>query len=411
MNLKSFENIDNHIEVEDSRERKEILLEKIEQISLVYADKKFKEKENDNKNYKFSEAIKEFTPVENIISQRISEIEGINLSEYKKKADPFLKDFYNEVDSVYKVTDSNLNDILELIDLKKNSIKNYLGIENLKKNNEESKKVKTKVLRFNKITNIETFANEKYKNLEDFGFSKYDHFVEIHFKDFYDTNEKFLGLDLIKNDLGVMAEYIIDKEPEAAAVVGKSWLLNARIATNLGFETIDDETIKQNDLSTWLQFIDKNGQISQKRINKFFLTGELPFKSVEAFISTETFLKKYLPNDRRGKIILKEIDKSKSDFWFDVQNKLLSIMSNWDDLLKNKGDFEDFIKNNKVFELAKSVIPGNENEYIDFLKEMYEKRIPWINFFSYKSENMKILDKKISDGLYKEKEIFIEQQS
>lgn len=256
-------------------------------------------------------------------------------------------------------------------------------------------------------------AEKKYKDLEKFGFSKTDHFVEVHVEDFYNTGEKNLGPELIKSDLGVVAEYIIDKEPEAVAVIGKSWLLSTPLANRLGFEKIEDDATKQNDFSTWLQFIDKNGQINQKRFNEFLKTGELPYKSVKAYIPTEEFLKKYLPENRRGKVILKEINKDRKDFWDKLQSKAQSIKTDWDDLLKNNGDFEDFITNHKILnELFDFVAPDDKAEYFNFFKIMYDKRIPWTEFYDNKSENIKKIDEKINkvmkEDMFKDREVVIE---
>lgn len=413
MNLESLKNISSHIETENRKEKKEILFEKIEQISLIYADKKFQEIKKDNENYKFSDAIKYFAPIENIILRPIFHLEEFNFSEYKEKIDLFLNGFYSEVDSIYETAGFDLNKISSLVNLKRDSIKKYLEVEDFKEFEHNTKEAGTKVLNFNKITNIETDVEERYKNLEDFGFSKSDHFVEIHVEDFYNTGEKNLGPELIKNDLGMVAEYIVDKEPEAAAVIGKSWLLDTPLANRLGFKKIEDNTIKQNDFSTWLQFIDKNGQIDQKRFNEFLKTGELSYKSIKAYMSTEEFLKRYLPENRRGKIMLKEINNDRKDFWFKMQNEAQLIKTGWDNLIKNNGDFESFIKDDKILnELLDFVAADDKKEYLDFFKTMYDKKIPWAEFYKYKSENLKKFDEKINktinDDLYTDKEVYIE---
>jgi hypothetical protein len=412
MNLENLKNIGGHIETEDSKEKQEILFEKIEQIALVYADHKFKEKK-DGDSYKFSDAVKEFTPIKNIILRLTFHLEGFSPDDYKEKIDLFLKDFYEEVDRVYEISGFDLDLISSLINSKKDSIKNYLGVADLREFAATEEESKTKVLNFNEITNIEQDAEKKYKNLENLGFSKFDHFVEVHVKDFYNTGEKNLGPELIKNDLALVAEYIIDKEPEAVAIIGKSWLLNTPVADLLGFKRIEDEATEQNDFSTWLQFIDKNGQIDQKRFNAFLKTGEPPFKSTKAYMPTEEFLQKYLPENRRGKIMLKEINMERKDFWERVMAEAQAIKIGWDNLLKTNGDFENFIGNNKALnELFDFVSPEHKSEYLSFFKKMYDQKIFWSEFHNYKSENVKKVDEKINEDmkadLYKEREIFVE---
>jgi len=413
MNFESLKNISTPIETENNKEKQEILFEKIEQISLVYADKNFQEIKKDNGSYKFSEAIKDFSPIENIILRPVFHLDEFNFKKYQEKIDLFLKDFYNEVDAIYDESGFDLDKILNLVNLKRDSIKKYLGVEDFKEFERNTKEGNTKVLNFNKITNIEMDAEKKYKDLDKIGFSKSNHFVEVHMEDFYNTGEKNLGSELIKNDLGVVAEHIIDKEPEAVAVIGKSWLLNTPLANRLGFKKIEDDETKQNDFSTWLQFIDKNGQIDQKRFNEFSKTGEIPYKSTKAYIPTEEFLTRYLPENRRGKIILKEVNVDRKDFWLKLQNESQSIKSEWDNLLKNSDDFDNFVKKNESLnEVLNFVTPEDKEEYIKFLKTMYNSNIIWSEFYEHKGENIEKIDKKINkamqDDLYKDKEVFIE---
>lgn len=413
MNFEGLKNISTPIETENKSEKQELLFEKIEQISLVYADKNFREIKKDNGSYKFSEAVKDFSPIENIILRPVFHLDEFNFKKYQEKIDLFLKDFYNEIDTIYEEGSFDLDKILNLINLKRDSIKKYLGVEDFKEFERNQKEGDTKVLNFNKITNIKMDAEKKYKDLEKIGFLKSDHFVEVHMEDFYNTGVKNLGSELIKNDLGVVAEHIVDKEPEAAAVIGKSWLLNTPLANRLGFKKIEDDASKQNDFSTWLQFIDKNGQIDQKRFNEFLKTGEIPYKSTKAYIPTEEFLKRYLPENRRGKIILKEVNVDRKDFWLRLQNESQSIKSEWGNLLKNGGDFDNFVKNNESLnEILNFVTQADKEEYIRFLKVMYNSNINWAEFYEHKGENIEKIDKKINkamkDDLYKDKEVSIE---
>jgi len=412
MNFEALKNISAPIIAENKNEKREILFEKIEKISLVYAEKKFQEIKKDDSSYKFSDAIKDFSPTENIILKPVFQLEEFNFQKYQEKIDLFLNDFYNEVDSIYEASDFDLDKISSIVNSKKDSIKKYLGVQDFKEFERNTKEGDTKVLNFNKITNIEMDAEKKYKDLKKIGFSKFDHFVEVHVEEFYNTGEENLSPGLIISDLGVVAENIIDKNPEAVAVIGESWLFSTPIAHRLGFRKLEIDTSKPNDFSTWLQFIDKNGEINQKRFNEFLKTGELPYKSIKAYIPTEEFLKKYLPENRRGKVLLKEINKDRKDFWDRMQNESQSIKIGWDNLLKNNGNFEDFIKNNKALnELLDFVAPENKAEYFHFFKIMYDKKIPWTEFYDNKSENIKRIDEKINkvmqEDMFKDKEIVI----
>jgi len=411
MNFEKLQNIGSKIETNDLEERREALLQKIEQISLVYADKKFQEIKKSNDTYKFSDALKDFTPTENVILKPTFHLEKFSLSKNKEKIDLFLNNFYSEVDCEYGVNGFDLDKFSELVKFKKDSIRRYLDVENLKEVDYE-KLGETKLLGFNEIVNAEHDNNGRYKDLDKNGFSKSDQFVEVHVEDFYDTGEKNLGPELIRNDFGAVAEYIVDKKPEAAAVVGKSWLLNTPIANRLGFNKIEGDTDKQNDFSAWLQFIDKNGQIDKKRFDEFLKTGELPFKSVIAYIPTEDFLKKYLPENRRGKVVLKEIDRSQGEFWFKLKGELELVKTDWDTILSN-GGFDEFVKNNKALNEVLNLLDSNDKgEYLDFFKKMYNSNIPWKGFYEHKDEKIIKMDDKINEvmknRLYKDKEIIVE---
>jgi hypothetical protein len=412
MNLEKINNISDNIETLDKKERKRILLERITQISLVYADKKFNEtKENEN-SYKFSDAVKNFTPLENIILKPVFQLEEFDFKKYKEKVDIFLKDFYIEIDFIYNSAGLDLDQIQNLINLKINSIKKYLDVENLKEWESTTKEGDLNVLKFNDITNIQADAEENYQDLEKLGFSKFDHFIEVHVEDFYNSKQSNLGPELIKSDLKLIAEYIIDKKPETAAIIGRSWLLNTPLASRLGFKPIEDNKTKQNDFSTWLQFIDKNGEINQKRFNQFLKTEELPYKSVKAYILTEDFLKRYLPESRKGRLILKKRSGDREGFWYKLQNDAQSLKLEWDNLLKNNDDFDSFIKNNELLnEILNFLGQQDKISYVGFLKKMYNDNILWAEFYKYKDENIKKIDKKfrqfMKDDLYKEKEVFI----
>lgn len=414
MNLEKISNINARIETPDKKERKEILFEKIEQISLVYADKKYNEvKEKDN-NYKFSDIVKDFTPLENIILRPVFQLEEFNFKKYQEKTDLFLKDFYLELDAIYETYSFDLDKISSLVNSKKGAIKKYLNIENFKEFERNAKEGDAKVLNFNKINNIKVDAGKEYQDLEKLGFSEFDHFIEIHVEDFYNTDQNSLGPELIKSDFGLVAEHIIDKEPEIVAVIGKSWLLDTPLASRLGFQRIEDNETKQNNFSTWLQFIDKNGEIDSKRFNQFLKTEELPYKSVKAIMLVEDFLKKYLPENRRGKVVLKEVNVDRKDFWFKLQSDAQSIKSEWDELLKDNGNFDVFINGNKSLnEVLNFLDIEDRGQYIRFLKIMYNSNIPWSEFYEHKDGNIEKIDKKINkimkDDLYKDKEILIDR--
>jgi len=413
MNWEKIKNIGEHIETEDKRERKDILNGKIAQISLTYAEKKFQEKKGQDDGYRFSDAVKEFTPVRNIVLNPVYRLENPNLHDNQEKINAFLDDFYASIDALHDEGDFDPERILKLIEAERSVVKEYLGLQDLEEHDRKQKEIETDILRFNVINNIGADSQRKYEDLEKLGFSRFDRFLEIHLEEFYQANASHFGPDLIKNDFGKLAEYIIDKEKAVAAVLGRSWLLSTPIAERLGFHKIDETTLGQLDLSAWLQFIDKDGDIDQKRLSRFLETGELPYQSVRGYIATEDFLRRYLPPERRGKVCLKAAKPDRRDFWTKMQEDIQTVKTDWDEFLKSKGGFERFIeKNGAVNKVLDLFAPADKECYLAFLKSMYEADIPWGNFREHQDEKIKALDEKITrlidDDLYEDKEIVID---
>lgn len=422
MGMEDVNKISARIEVEDSEEKEVLLSEKINQISLIYADKKFKELKKEISDYKFSDAIRCFTPIERYITKVLDRLEDFDFGDYQDKINIFFEDFFREVNEIYEMEGLNMEAILNLVKLKRESIKQYLSVEGLKTKENKERTLGTKLLNSNEITGVESDGDDRVAMLLKIGFSNLDRFIEIHVEDFYKTGQENLGTDLIKEDLAKVAVAIVDMTPETAAVIGRSWLLDTPLAERLGFIKIGDNTssAKENDLSVWLQFVDKEGQVNQKRFSKFCESGKLPFRSVSAYIPVEDFLRRYLPENYRGKkITLKKINKQKESHVVKIMErprvlKLDEVLkSDWKSLITGVIDFESFINNENTKQIFS--IYGEENEKLifDFFIEMYEKKVSWENFPQYQSfldlkEVLKILEGKIKESIYESREVIIE---
>lgn len=411
MNFEKLRNITTPIETEDNEAREENLNEKIEQISLVYAHKKWQEVKEKIPDYKFSEALKFYSPTENIILKPVFNLDEFDFREYKDKIDVFLNNLYKEVDELVDSGEINFEELLALINLKKNLIVEYLGLRDFKKYKQKDKKRETKVIGFNELTDVENANNSNYKILPDLGFSKSDKFLEVHFDNFFRTNVANLGPELIKDDLAKLAEMIVKEKPEITAIVGQSWLLSTPIASRLGFKRIEDNSNQQNNFSTWLQFVDCHGQIDQKRFDKFLETGELPFKSVKAYIPVEEFLRMYLPENLRGKVILKEIDKNKEEEFENITNEMTSLRNFWDDSINSGSDFESLISYETLNKALNLLSQEDRGKFLVFLKKMFEQGIKIDNFKEHQDPEIIEINQKINQkmrsGLYKDKKIII----
>lgn len=413
MNFEALKNISSKIETDNKSEREKLLFEKIGQISLAYAEKKFEEEKESEPGYKFSKAVKDFSAIRNIILRPLFSLDNFHFKDYEKEIKKYFDDFYQELDIIYEAGDASLDKISDLVSLKTKGIREYIGIENFAVTEAGNKGKDTKVINFNKIENIERGNGKKYEALKKYGFASLNHFLELHVDEFYGTEANNLGPAVIKDDLGKAAEYIVDKAPEIVAVIGHSWLLDTALSERLGFKKIEGEDIKENDFSTWLQFIDKNGQIDQKKFSHLMETGKIPYKSSKGFIPTEEFLKKYLPIDRRGKIVLREVDEEKKEFFTNMQSDMHFMKYMWKHSLDNNISFESFIRNNKSIGDVLSLLSSKEkDEYIKFLRAMHENKISWFEFAEHKDEALKVIDEKIEQlimsDMYKDKELVID---
>ncbi len=417
MNPDDLKHIARPIETADSSERAFLLDERITQMSLFYADKRLQETRKDNPDYKFSEAITSHTPIVSDIKRVLYNLDGFMMDDYKDQVNLFFKDLFEKIDSVHEVEGLNMDKIMELIEPASRSLKQYLGVENLVNRKKEEKDQGTKILNFNQISNIEGDDGGRLANLIKLGFSKFDKFMEVHVASIYKTGQDVVGPDLIKEDLAVIASNIVDHAPETVAVVGISWLLSTPLLERLGFkrnpllEDAADED-EETSYSTWAQFIDIDGQINKKRFNKFCETGKMPFKSVMAYIPVEEFLKRYLPKERRGKIILKSINKEMSATKLELEKYSTLTLEKWSELILGNMDFNTFIESECVKNLFTLFAPEHIDIFQNFLSEMYDKKIPWNEFKNHLSEKLKIIIKAIEnkneDSLYVEREVVVE---
>ena len=416
MNIEKFPGIEKKIETEDKKERYEKLIENIEKISLLYASKKFTEINRVNPDYKFSQAVQEFTPTKNVVENPINFLSEFDYSGNKEKLDAFFVDIFSEIDKIYNPQENNVEDVFSFIISQRNNIKKYFSVENLENKENKNRDKNVKIFRFNELNGAFSDNNNRYNILEKYGFSKFSTFLELHVINVYESDDSKLGLKLIENDFNEIAKYIVDSKPNVAAVVGRSWLLDTPLSDRLGFNKIEQENQKEesslNDFSTWFQFIDKDGEISQGRLKKLLEKGELPYRSVLAYMPVEDFLQKYLPAEKRGKLTLKKLDEKKNKFWQNLKLESLVTKDLWNKTIKEGGDFNSFISSqeslNKILLFLK---PESRSAYLDFMKQMFDESVEWKNFYKYKSDKIKAIDAELKEAqikdLYKDYEVEI----
>ncbi len=412
MNLEKFQHIGERIDVESPEEREEVLYERINEISIIYAEQKYQEIVGDNKEYKFSDAIKNFTPLRNSIMHAVYNFKDYSHQKYEEKVDKFMEGFYDELDSIHDREGFNTSDLLELVGIKREALVDYLELSGSEKRESKKKERDTKILGYNQINGLSISDGGRYGDLQKLGFSKIDRAMEVHVDDFYRSGQDSLGSDLINQDLSVIAENIIDECPEAVAVVGRSWLLDTPLAKRIGFKDYDSDDIDQNDLSTWLQFIDRDGQINQKRFNSFIESGKLPFKSKKGYIPVEDFLRRYLPENRKGKVVLKKLNEEKKEFITNALEGLKSLRGEWDKLLQMENGFSIFYENKTLNELLDILGPETKRTFFDRFRLLFDKKVTREEFRSNPDPELTKIDKQMGEILkssgYDDVEVIIE---
>lgn len=420
MNFENVQKIGQKIEVEDKKERENILDEKIIEISLIYALRKLEESPE---NKDLAEEIENNTPVKNFVMKSLycylADAQSSESELFKNSCQFYQDDFDQEINKIYQESGPDIDVIFNFIKEKKDFFdKNFNSSH---EDNSSNEVLKLKLFSNNYVNGLENDSRGVFKNLADFGFSKSDKLIELHVNDFYKKDDQTLGQDSIKEDLNSIAKYIVNKDPKIAGVVGRSWLIDTPIAKNIGFNVAEEKS-PQNDLSCWLQFVDKNGEINKKRFDKFLESGNLPFKSKVGFIKTEDFLKNYLPKELKGKINLMEIDKTEEEKIERINKEFVLFEKGYTDCQKKGLSFDKALE--FAPELEESLLLKLNKEEKDFilnyfknlfnqgiesnkLRECFEKNIKE-HLDNGVSERFLELSKKVKNLDYKTKEVIIE---
>lgn len=335
---------DNYIIDGDSiEERKEKLNKTISTIQLAYADARYRKEKNKEK--KFSLVLDEINCYLIHRLRKIEsverEVEGIIEEGEREKYTPYCQ----AVDKIYtsqclKNEDKDLDDTVKrlapiqdyIYSLEKESFKKYPEVwqanDEADKNSEEAL---DKLGLFNCRVMTNSYGNPSIEKLKKEKFSEEDKVMDIIIPDVFATGQKF-SKESIKESLRLTANLIIDKYPEVAAVVGHSWLFSLPVAQKIApFHIVEGESFPN-----WSQLVDKDGNIHKERFKEFVASGELPYKSIFAYLSTEEFVRNF--SDRHGEIELKKLNP----VWLEKD------MANKDELKKEEGLFKELWSNKEI---------------------------------------------------------------
>lgn len=193
----------------------------------------------------------------------------------------------------------------------------------------------------------------------------------------------------IERGFGRVADRIVDRDRSAKAVIGCSWLMDTPIAKRLGFIQVPEAEMPVNDFSTWLQFVNEDGQIHQERLHHMLETGALPFRSRLAYMPTEKFLEKYLSEERKqeGPIELDEVDDQASIEFGELRKAVARANEDWDEEVSQNGsiDLDDYIQRHPaISELLNNYYPDEDRAVMEkFMREMAEKGVKRGEFPKY----------------------------
>lgn len=166
------------------------------------------------------------------------------------------------------------------------------------------------------------------------GVEEGDPVMEIHVRAAYKQPDTQLGPKELVDSFRQLANVIIREHPETVAIGGWSWLMDTPLAKRLGFRISDGGTsARRLGMSTWSQFIDRDGALAEARVKKLMETGEFPYVSKRGVMLVEEFLRRYVPDEYRNEpIVLKRTKQEWRDERSLVHDVGSRLVTEWDQL-------------------------------------------------------------------------------
>jgi hypothetical protein len=403
----NLENIFKPIEQKKIEKHEKELENNLLEIQFQYVDNLFSKKiepfSDDMKTENFREMLSLYTEIPSrIMKFRYGEVSEKELNLLKDKILDKVSDFYfNNKEHWVEEAEKLLNEETKKYEREERDYKRISG------QFEEALGVKEKYTAGLIGFEINTHFN---KLLTGSGISEDDDCLQIHFEELYKQkkgDEKNLFSD---NSLEKLAIKIIEEFPQTKAIVAQSWLMDTPIAKRIGFTVYNKDFDVADGGMFWGQFIDNEGQIKKEEVLKFLETGQPKYKIAAAAIKVEDFLKKYLPEDRKGKIKLKgEISEEAKKFKNDVEKISKELKEKWE-----TSSFEDILKmfnsNEKISVYLKT--PDGQ-KYIDMFRKFKESDNTLVKFSSFKYKDKDIIKNKFDAFVletsheYAEREVII----
>lgn len=314
--MEKMAHIGERIEAPSLAEHGKELNSKLTEAQLIFADA-LTQKGPDRK---FSSVLNEKTALITNLRKRFSDFQKIPFQ--SEEAEAYAKDAIARIDSLYE---EGSPDRLE-------KISELLKAEEIKFPFPPNTDEKIGPFEYN-FSNLE--------GLEKYGIDPEDLLFELHVDDLYKSGKE-PSVSGLKEQLGKIAEFILKSHPATKAVIGTSWLMSRPLAKLLGFKITEKET-PQNNMNVWRQFVDKEGQINQKRLEEAIKKGGAPYPSRLGYMTTEDFLRRYLPSGERGEIILKELRPEIKEKMRLLAAEKDSAAKNWDALIEKHASPEELL--------------------------------------------------------------------
>ncbi len=309
--------------------------------------------------------------------------------------DAISKIYIEKIKEFYRVDKTKwIENTMLLLDEMNNKLKNE-KIENLL-DDDRSGLISTEIITDQRLENILKNTN--------IPFNKYDKYLELHLRPLVELQYGKSEVNIFSEDsLKQLALDIVDKYGEVKGIIGQSWILDTPIAERIGFKQLK-KTISMTP-SFWGQFQDAKGQLVKERINKLLETGKPPYMVVMGIIDVIDFLKKYLPNERKGEVILKEKNEDFDYKSFNDTNIKGNLMR-WDDM--SLSEVENYIESNKFLKMFFETEEGKNSK--DLFIKLKKENIKLENLRSNQEwqDYAQKFNKFIDSLMFKEKKVFIE---
>jgi hypothetical protein len=383
----SLEQFKEPIVAENIEEHDRLLQEQVRKAQLLFTESKFQNEASIG--LKYSDVLEAGTNLVSTISMiywaYLEKKEGKKSKELEGRFEEFKKNIIADIDRIAESTsgEERIGKVLDYLNAKFN--------EYYEKRDSEHDNHVGLIGYGRKVSPV-----SRLKQLENTGLKPDDDYLGIHFAAAF-KNDKEPGSGDIKKWLSELAEIIIDKFPETKAVVGTSWLFDHPIMKRFGFKVVEDKADGEN----WQQMTNKEGQIDTARLESAIKNGRLPFKNLTGYVLIEDFLKKYLPENRKGEIILKEVDPE----YFNVKNDVVIQKERLDliELIKNTP--QELINIDLILEKIPGIIKiakekGVEKEIVELFEHCLNNKIPLLEIDRHPEllKYKKFTDKVFSGG-------------